>query len=169
MRVVPDAAAAELTRDRVELLGTQVDRVPRDAMDAWIMAFIESGQPHQIVTANLDFIAVARKRPQFAKVIEEAALVVCDGKPLQWAARLQGSPIPARVTGMDLVLHAAKLSAARGYRLFLLGAAPGVCLVVMTRSGLCRPRSATVSFPISGWPSRNSSRRSKTRSVPTSS
>jgi N-acetylglucosaminyldiphosphoundecaprenol N-acetyl-beta-D-mannosaminyltransferase len=126
MRVVPNAAAAQLTRDRVELLGTQVDRVPLDAIGAWITAFIESGQPHQIVTANLDFIAVARKRPPFAKVIAEAALVVCDGKPLVWAARLQGSPIPARVTGMDLVLHAAKLSTARGYRLFLLGAAPGV-------------------------------------------
>src|SRR5260370_34160654 len=79
MRVVPNAAAAQLTRDRVALLGTQVDRVPRDAIDAWITAFIESGQPHQVVTANLDFIAVARKRPPFAQVIAEAALVVCDG------------------------------------------------------------------------------------------
>jgi N-acetylglucosaminyldiphosphoundecaprenol N-acetyl-beta-D-mannosaminyltransferase len=90
------------------------------------VAFVESGQPHQIITANLDFVAMARKRPDFARVIAEADLVVCDGKPLQWAASIQGSPIPARVTGMDLVLQAAKLSAERGYRIFLLGAKPGV-------------------------------------------
>jgi len=114
-------------RNRVELLGTPVDRIPLSEIDDWIINRIASGKPHQIVTANLDFIAIARRRPSFAEVIKNADLVVCDGKPLQWAAQMQGYPIPSRVTGMDLVLHTAKLSAeGRGYRIFLLGAAPGV-------------------------------------------
>jgi N-acetylglucosaminyldiphosphoundecaprenol N-acetyl-beta-D-mannosaminyltransferase len=85
-----------------------------------------SGQPHQIITANLDFIAIARRQPDFAALIDGADLVVCDGKPLQWASQIQGEPIPHRVTGMDLVLRAALLSVERGYRIFFLGAAPGV-------------------------------------------
>ncbi len=89
-------------------------------------ASIVSGEPHQIITANLDFIAIKRKRPSFARVIQDADLVVCDGKPLQWAAQLRGCTIPSRVTGMDLVLHAARLSAGKGYRIFLMGAAPGI-------------------------------------------
>jgi N-acetylglucosaminyldiphosphoundecaprenol N-acetyl-beta-D-mannosaminyltransferase len=116
-----------LTRNRVELLGTPVDRIQLEEIDNWIIDMIGSGEPHQVITANLDFIAIARRRPSFAEVIKSADLVLCDGKPLQWAAKMQGVPIPSRVTGMDLVLQTAKLSAAGyGYRIFLLGAAPGI-------------------------------------------
>jgi N-acetylglucosaminyldiphosphoundecaprenol N-acetyl-beta-D-mannosaminyltransferase len=115
-----------LVRDRVNLLGTRIDRVKLDALDAWLESFIASRQPHQIITANLDFIAIARRQPVFASLITDADLVVCDGKPLQWASQIQGDPIPARVTGMDLVLHTAQLSIRHGVRIFFLGAAPGV-------------------------------------------
>lgn len=128
-RVVAQVSSTQvtLTRNRVELLDIPVDRIELDAIDNWIVDMIDSGESHQIVTANLDFIAIARRRASFAEVIKHADLVLCDGKPLQWAAQLQGSPIPARVTGMDLILHTAKLSAeGRGYRIFLLGAAQGI-------------------------------------------
>jgi N-acetylglucosaminyldiphosphoundecaprenol N-acetyl-beta-D-mannosaminyltransferase len=46
--------------------------------------------------------------------------------PLVWASRLSGEPLPARVAGVDLVAECARLSAQEGYRLFLLGAGPGV-------------------------------------------
>jgi N-acetylglucosaminyldiphosphoundecaprenol N-acetyl-beta-D-mannosaminyltransferase len=78
------------------------------------------------VTANLDFLAIARRRDGFRHLLANADLVVCDGKPLQWAAALCGDALPARVTGSDILLETCQLSAAHGYRLFLLGAAPGV-------------------------------------------
>ncbi|MBF6590205.1 MAG: WecB/TagA/CpsF family glycosyltransferase [Ktedonobacterales bacterium] len=124
-----------LERKRVALLSARVDRLDLRDLDAWIEAFISSGQPHQIVTANLDFLALARKRPAFADVLSAADLVLCDGKPLQWAARLQGRDIPARLTGTDLLLRTAALSATHGYRLFLLGAAPGVAEAAARRLG----------------------------------
>jgi N-acetylglucosaminyldiphosphoundecaprenol N-acetyl-beta-D-mannosaminyltransferase len=43
-----------------------------------------------------------------------------------WAARILGRPIPERTTGVMLVPLLAELAAREGYRLFLLGAAPGV-------------------------------------------
>jgi N-acetylglucosaminyldiphosphoundecaprenol N-acetyl-beta-D-mannosaminyltransferase len=119
-------AQTHFARERVDLLGTQVDCVSMSALDLWIETFIASGTPHQIITANLDFITIARRQLDFARVIAEADLVVCDGKPLQWASRIQGPPLPARITGMDLVLHTAKLSSELGYRIFLLGATDGI-------------------------------------------
>lgn len=115
-------------RERVSLLGTRIDRVELPALAQWIEAFLASGAPHQVITANLDFIAIARRRPNFARIIDEADLVICDGKPLQWASALRGERLPARVTGMHLVMETARLSAKRGYRIFLLGAAPGVAV-----------------------------------------
>jgi N-acetylglucosaminyldiphosphoundecaprenol N-acetyl-beta-D-mannosaminyltransferase len=43
-----------------------------------------------------------------------------------WASRILKHPFPERVTGTDLLPLLAGRCAARGYRLFLLGAAPGV-------------------------------------------
>jgi N-acetylglucosaminyldiphosphoundecaprenol N-acetyl-beta-D-mannosaminyltransferase len=126
LAVLLEAPPRELVRDRVNLLGTRIDRIKLGALETWLESFMQSGRPHQIITANLDFIAIARRQPAFAELIEGADLVVCDGKPLQWASRLQGEPIPARVTGMELVLRTALLSVERGYRIFFLGAAPGV-------------------------------------------
>jgi N-acetylglucosaminyldiphosphoundecaprenol N-acetyl-beta-D-mannosaminyltransferase len=43
-----------------------------------------------------------------------------------WAARRQGCQISAPVAGVDLIPLLAAMCARRGFRLFLLGAAPGV-------------------------------------------
>jgi N-acetylglucosaminyldiphosphoundecaprenol N-acetyl-beta-D-mannosaminyltransferase len=43
-----------------------------------------------------------------------------------WASRILGQPFPERVTGTDLLPLLAESCVRRGYRLFLLGAAPGV-------------------------------------------
>jgi N-acetylglucosaminyldiphosphoundecaprenol N-acetyl-beta-D-mannosaminyltransferase len=127
--VAPPRASAPIAhqaRERVDLLGTGIDAVPLSMLDQWIEALIASGEPHQVITANLDFVAIARRRPEFARLIAEADLVLCDGKPLQWASQLQGRPLPSRITGVDLVLHTAQLSAQLGYRIFLFGARAGV-------------------------------------------
>ncbi len=126
MAVLLETPRRELVRDRVNLLGTRIDRVKLGTLEYWLESFMRSGQPHQIITANLDFIAITRRQPAFAALIDGADFVVCDGKPLQWASQIQGDPIPQRVTGMDLVQRTALLSVERGYRLFFLGAAPGV-------------------------------------------
>lgn len=119
-------ATAPRARDCVRLLGVPIDRVDPADLDDRIEAVLAGRAPQQVVTANLDFLALARRRPAFAAVLQAADLVLCDGKPLQWAARVAGTPIPARLTGTDLVLRTARLSAIRGYRIFLLGAADGV-------------------------------------------
>jgi N-acetylglucosaminyldiphosphoundecaprenol N-acetyl-beta-D-mannosaminyltransferase len=119
-----DAPASSLAYqpfDRVSLLGVTMDRIELGDLRGWLDAALSSGRPHQVVTANLDFLAIARKNPDFARIVAAADLVVCDGKPLQWAAGMK-----TRVTGNDIVLQTARLSAERGYRLFLLGAYPGV-------------------------------------------
>jgi N-acetylglucosaminyldiphosphoundecaprenol N-acetyl-beta-D-mannosaminyltransferase len=117
----PASSLAYAPFDRVSLLGVTMDRMELSELGGWLDAALASGQPHQVVTANLDFLAVARRNARFARVVAAADLVVCDGKPLQWAAGMR-----SRVTGNDILLQTAQLSAERGYRVFLLGAEPGV-------------------------------------------
>lgn len=109
-----------------QILDVRVHRVTLAAVCEQMEAFIRSGRPHQIVTVNMDFLRLARQDAAFHAVVNAADLVVPDGVPVLWAARLLRRPLGERVTGVDLVEQGAALAATRGYRVFLLGAAPGV-------------------------------------------
>jgi len=106
--------------------GVRADDVTWDEMLAHIEGFIAEGRPHQIVTVNPEFVMAARRDPEFRAIINGAALALPDGVGLLWAGRILGQPLRERVTGSDGVPRIAERAAAKGWRLFLLGAAPGV-------------------------------------------
>ncbi len=110
----------------VWILGIPVHPVTYASFLELVAAFIAEGTPRQICTANPEFVMTARRRPDFAAVLQKADLVVPDGVGLLWAARRQGTPLPERVTGSDGIYHLAARAAIAGWRLFLLGAEPGV-------------------------------------------
>jgi N-acetylglucosaminyldiphosphoundecaprenol N-acetyl-beta-D-mannosaminyltransferase len=60
------------------------------------------------------------------QVLNDASLATADGVGILMAARWLGTPIRERVTGVALVERIAKQAAIRGWRIFFLGAAPGV-------------------------------------------
>jgi N-acetylglucosaminyldiphosphoundecaprenol N-acetyl-beta-D-mannosaminyltransferase len=75
----------------------------------------------------------AQKDPEFSKVLESADLCLADGTGVVWAARRQGCELGGPVPGVDMIPPLAALCARRGFRLFLLGAAPGVAAELAAR------------------------------------
>jgi N-acetylglucosaminyldiphosphoundecaprenol N-acetyl-beta-D-mannosaminyltransferase len=102
--------------DRIDLVGA-IQRV---------CGFVRSGRAHQVVTVNLDFVSIAQRNEAFRETLNQADLAVPDGMPLVWVSRLKGTPLIERVAGVDLFDLACAMAAAEGWRIFLLGAAPGV-------------------------------------------
>ena len=98
-------------------LGEAVDRI--DAM-------VQSGETHQVATANLDFWLNSTRDQHLHRVLAGCDMVVADGMPLVWASRILGDALPERVTGVDLVPEVIAMSARKGYRVFLLGGREGV-------------------------------------------
>ena len=82
--------------------------------------------PRQVCTVNPEFIMTARRHPAFAQVLAAADLCTPDGIGVLWAARLAGISLNERVTGSDGIHHICQRAAAQGWRVFFLGAAPGV-------------------------------------------
>ena len=113
-------------RRRADIIGAPVDDVTMAETLASVEAFIADGGPHQIATVNPEFVVAAQRSAPFRVVLERADLSLPDGIGLLWAARVLRQPLRERVAGSDLVPEVARLSAWRGYRLYLLGAAPGV-------------------------------------------
>lgn len=123
-RVSPPAARN--TQYAVTILGIRIDALTYDDLRLRVAGFIAAGGPHQICTANPEFVMEARRNPPFREVLTQADLVLADGVGLLWAARRLGQHLPQRVTGSDGVPLLAAWAAEAGWRLYLLGAAPGV-------------------------------------------
>ena len=120
--------------------GVRVDRVSQlQTLDA-IEQIIAMRRQHdnqvqcqQIVTVNPEFLMVAQRNNAFRTAINEAALVVADGMGIVWATRYLREAVPERITGTDLLPELARRCATKGYRLYLLGAAPGVAELAAER------------------------------------
>lgn len=112
--------------EAVSILGIRIDALTYDDLLARIAGFIARGTPHQICTANPEFVMQAQRDAVFRDVLAHADLVMADGAGLLWAARRTGQLLPARVTGSDGVPLIAERAAQQGWRVYLLGAAPGV-------------------------------------------
>lgn len=112
--------------ESVDVLGVKVHAVTYPQVLDIIANWITQGGIHQLATANPEFVMAAQHNPEFYEVLRHADLCVPDGVGLLWAARRLGRALPERVTGSDLVPLLAREAAERGWRIFLLGAGPGV-------------------------------------------
>lgn len=111
---------------RIRILGLPVSAVTYAEWLELIDTWVQSGVAHHVCTINPEMIMIAQKDPNFYNILSRADLTVPDGVGLLWAARRKGTPLPERVTGSDGVPLIASEAAKRGWRVFLLGAAPGV-------------------------------------------
>lgn len=113
--------------DRIQLLGLPVDRITykqwMDVIDGWVK---HGKRLHQVCTINPEFMIMARHDPVFRVVLQRADLCVPDGVGLLWGAKVIGQKLPERVTGSDGLIEISRQASQRGWKLFFLGAAPGV-------------------------------------------
>ncbi len=111
----------------VVILGVPVHAITFSGLLDTIATWIARGdRTYQICTASPEFVMIAQADDAFMHVLRQADLCVADGVGLLLAARFLGRPLPERVTGSDGLPLIAERAAQAGWKLFLLGAAPGV-------------------------------------------
>lgn len=109
----------------VDLTGVTLHPVTEAQCCGHVIAELNAGRGGVIVTHNLDHLRRLRRDETFARICADASLRVVDGMPLVWACRLQGTPVPERVAGSNLVLSLADAAATAGRTVYLLGGNPG--------------------------------------------
>jgi N-acetylglucosaminyldiphosphoundecaprenol N-acetyl-beta-D-mannosaminyltransferase len=111
---------------RVRIGEIQMDPLSlAEALDA-IEGLVRAGRGGTVFTPNVDHFVLAEEDERFRAAYRDTDLSLVDGTPVLWAARLIGSPLPEKVSGSDLLLPVIERAAHFGWRVFLLGAAPGV-------------------------------------------
>lgn len=106
-------------------MGLPFARVTRDEVVDHVFRALERGDGGWIATLNLDYMRRCAADPDTRQLLSDPDLVVADGRPLLWAARLQGTPLTDRVAGSDLVWLLGERAAQEGRSLYLLGGSPG--------------------------------------------
>ena len=113
--------------DSVSILGLRVNRVStEETIKVITQAIARRDSPCHIVTADASMAVIAHRDSELRDIVAQADLVTPDGAGILWASRLLRSPIRHKVSGVDLVGQVCRLSSERAWRVFFLGAAPGV-------------------------------------------
>jgi N-acetylglucosaminyldiphosphoundecaprenol N-acetyl-beta-D-mannosaminyltransferase len=105
----------------IYLAGVRLDDVTMDEAVAQIDAMIADHQPGLIATVNAEFIKAAQTNRAYREVINTAALALPDGSGATILGRLRGTPLRARIPGVDLAERLVVEATQRDWRIFLLG------------------------------------------------
>lgn len=102
-------------------LNTYVNNLSmKDCLEA-IDSLVSQDKKSYIVAVNVDVIVKIEDDPYLKKIIDNAELVLVDGKPLQWIAKYQGNPIKEKISGSDLVPLLLKQASDKGQSVFIIG------------------------------------------------
>ena len=109
----------------IRLRGVPVHVLTLEQAADLIISRLQAGLGGWVVTPNLDILRRATRDAEFRRLYDATTLRLADGMPLVWASRLQGTPLPGRAAGSDLIFTLAGRAARAGASLFLLGGNPG--------------------------------------------
>ncbi len=122
-----------LETDFVELFGLRFHNVDLDGAVDCIEILLRTNRHGLVLPTNTDIIVKLALDKPFQEAYRRGVMIVADGAPVVWASRLLGEPLKARVAGAALLPALCARAAQRGWRLFFLGAKPGVAYRAATR------------------------------------
>ncbi len=126
MRGLPPDNHARIGVHRVNVCDLDIDVVSLEKMLQCLAHRIRQRLPAYVVTPNVDHVCCWHRNIEFRRAYAHAFLVLPDGMPLLWSARLLGTPLGPKLSGSDLIYHIAEFAEQKQFSIFLMGAAPGV-------------------------------------------
>lgn len=114
----------------LQLCGTRAVNLELGEAVAAIDAALAARVPTRIAFLNADCSNIAARNPAYRDDLAACDWVFVDGAGMRLAGRVLNQPVRDNVNGTDLFPQLCASLAARGARLYLLGAKPGVAAAV---------------------------------------
>jgi N-acetylglucosaminyldiphosphoundecaprenol N-acetyl-beta-D-mannosaminyltransferase len=118
-------AAAGSPPPTVELAGLGIASIRMAEVVDHIDAALVRGEGGVVATVNLDILRQVSRDPSLRDFWSSRDLLVADGMPVLWAARVAGVRLPERVAGSDLIKPLCERAAATRRRVVFIGGNPG--------------------------------------------
>ena len=111
---------------RINVLGVGFDNLTMDEAVERGMELLRTPGPHSVVTPNPEIVEICRENLAARQAVNSADLVLADGIGVVKGARMLGTPLKAKVPGIEFAAGLMARMAREGRSLYLLGAKPGV-------------------------------------------
>jgi N-acetylglucosaminyldiphosphoundecaprenol N-acetyl-beta-D-mannosaminyltransferase len=113
-------------REKVFLLGVMIDVLSLDQLLIEMRSYILDGRKIIASYVNIHSLNIAYSLPWFKLFLNQSQLKFCDGVGVKFAARLTGQRLYDRFTPPDFMDLICELAIKNDWRIFFLGAKPGV-------------------------------------------
>jgi len=143
---------------RKHILEIPIDWISETELETLLKRFVASQNPHHITTVNPEFVVLSQTNPGFKAILQQSDLSLADGTGIVLAQTFLDAKPPKnhfsqwlkfgtlglrflfvpqsftykRITGVALTHELLRLSSEGKWRVFLLGAAPGVAQAAST-------------------------------------
>ena len=111
---------------RIDVLGVGFDDLTMDEAVERALGFMSGRAARYACTPNPEIVMAAKKDAALRSALASADMVLADGVGVTKAAAMLGTPLKARVPGIDFASGVMARLAQRGGSVFLFGAKPGV-------------------------------------------
>ena len=111
--------------EKQALLNTFINNVTMSETVEAIEQMIAADKKSYVVAINVDVVRKIEADPYLKKIVDDADMVLVDGKPLVWISKLHGRPLKEKVSGSDLVPLLCEVAAKNGYKVFIIGGKEG--------------------------------------------
>lgn len=108
------------------IMGVAFDNVTMSEAVALGCQCMEREGTDYVVTPNAEIVYACKEKPELKQVLNAASIVLPDGIGVVYASRILKRPVKEKVAGIEFGTAMIAACAEHGWRLFLLGAKPGV-------------------------------------------
>lgn len=131
---------------KVSIFGVPISKLGMSETVQMLAEAVESGRPHQIITANPIMVMMALEQPSYMAMMKRAEIIVPDGAGVVWASGYVGNPVKEKVAGIELVHELAKMAEHTGWRMYLVGASGEVVAAAAEKLKEKYPRLQLVGY-----------------------
>lgn len=110
----------------INILGVNVSTFNKDQLLNRVDELIIKNKKAIISSGNAYSMNIAYKDEWYRNFLNQSDIVHVDGVGLNLAAKILGKSLPKRITWADFGWDLAQMAAEKGYKLFFLGAKPGI-------------------------------------------
>jgi N-acetylglucosaminyldiphosphoundecaprenol N-acetyl-beta-D-mannosaminyltransferase len=110
----------------IKVLGVRVDNISVDQLLRFFENCVNNNKKVIISNVNIHALNIAYSTPWFRNFLNASSVTFCDGFGVRLAARLTGQNLSYRNTPPDFIECIAGLAHKSGWKIFFLGAKPGV-------------------------------------------
>jgi len=120
-------------RKRINVIGCQITRATVQSALHAVVERVRLGSGGYVCFTNVHVSVVARKDPDFQKIVNESFMSLPDGKPIYWVGRLQGGRGLEQVTGPDFLPAVLAVETVPFLKHYFYGGRPEVIAALVKR------------------------------------